>query len=269
MAEATAATPSASPLAEPVPAQPPLGISHLLLWIFGAAVVLGVYRWWSADINDMKPLMRALMVGNQVSFSLLAGINIAAVIVYVRRLLVRDAPLLVQPGHWLLVIAGVVNLVMWLLYGAAMGLKSLRGVTDPSESLPYQFLPPVGAFWLAAILNLVAIGRLAPPRRWRLYFLISALFAGILGPVFGAMSLVSLLEPGGWSFYIPVQCYTCIYPLDQLTAVVLLSFNYVADRADLAPGDWVHRAGVVAMILQSIASLAFFFLQIWASALMA
>jgi hypothetical protein len=253
------------------PVQPRLGISHLLLWMLGAAVVLSVFRWWSGDMGSMRPLMRTVTVCNQVTFSLLAGINIAAVMVFARRVLVRDAPLLFQPGHWLLLIAGAVNLVMWLLYGAAMGLKSLWGVSDPLELLPFQFLPMVGAFWLSVVMNLLAIGMLAPPARWRRYFLVSALFAGMLALVFGAMTLTSLEGPGGWSLYLPVQSFAvqsfaCLYPLDQLAAIVLLSFNLVADRADRAPHDWVHRLGVVATILQSIATLVFFWLQQWIAA---
>ena len=248
------------------PVQPRLGISHLLLWMLGAAVVLSVYRWWSGNMDNMRPLMRMVTVCSQVSLSLLAGINIAAVIVFARRLLVRDAPLLFQPGHWLLLIAGVVNLVMWLLFGAAMGIKSLWGVSDPLASIPFQFLPMVGAFWLSVFMNLLAIGMLAPPARWRRYFLVSALFAGMLALVFGAMFLASLEGPAGWSFSFPVQSFACLYPLDQLAAIVLLSFNFVADRADRAPHDWVHRLGVVATILQSIATLGFFWLQQWVAA---
>ena len=247
--------------------QPPLGISHLLLWIFGAAIVLGVSRWWSTSAGQSTPMIHLLMVGHAVVFSLLAGVNIAAVIVFARRLLVRDAPLLVQPGHWLLVNAGAVNVTMWLLLGGALLLRALSNAGDSQQSPPDVWLPAAAAHILAAMLNVLAVGQLRPTPRWRRYFLISALCAGLLGMVFGAISVTAIVEPyDGLTSSVPLYAYACCYPLDQLTAIALLSFNALADRADRTPRDWVHNAGVAATLLQLIASLAFLWLVQWAAA---
>ncbi len=69
-----------SQVVAPVVVQPPLGISHLLLWILGAAVVLAVMRGFSPAAQE-RSATQFLHVANQVTFSLLAGTHIAAVLV--------------------------------------------------------------------------------------------------------------------------------------------------------------------------------------------
>ncbi|MEX2027641.1 MAG: hypothetical protein WEH44_10070 [Pirellulaceae bacterium] len=252
-----------SPVVSP---QPPLGISHLLLWTFGAAVVLAVYRSLAGS-SDLTPRMQFFQAAFQLVFSMLAGINVAAVVVYLRRLVVRDAPLLTEPGHWLLVIAGASNLVAWLIFGVAVAIRAVQGAAQPWE-LPFfmYWLPySVGSF-VAAAANWVALVRLREPLRWRLCFLVSGVFALALGFTFGAMFLYSIQEPPDESFSAAVQAYACLYPLDQLAGTVLLAFNLLADRANDQRRDWIHRVGVIATLFQSIVSLAFYILLMWGSA---
>jgi hypothetical protein len=246
--------------------QPRLGISHLLLWTFGAAVVLAVYRSLSSS-SDMTPRMQSFMVAFQLVFSMLAGINVAAVVVYLRRLMVRDAPLLSEPGHWLLVIAGASNLIAWLIYGLAVGLRALQGEGQPWELPPSMpWLPYCVGSFVGAAANVLALVRLREPLRWRLCFLVSGTFALTLGIAFGAMFVYSIDEPLRDSFFAALRAYSCLYPLDQLAGVVLLAFNILADRADYQRRDWVHRVGALATLLQSLVSLAFHALLTWGPA---
>lgn len=256
----------APPSATPAQSQPPLGISHLMLWILGAAVVLGVYRWF-VGIEELPPLVRAVMVGSQLTLSLLAGINIAAVIVYARRLVMRDAPLLVQPGHCLLVIAGVTNVAMWLLYGASRGLAKLQGIVDPVEMIPYNSFSQGAAYAMSTALSLLVLVRLDLPRRWKLSFLLSAVFSGILALTFGVMFANSPIVPSDFQrFTLAALSSTYLYVAGQIVGILVLGFNAIADLADRTPRDWVHRVGVAATILQSMASLAFLLGMDWAFA---
>jgi hypothetical protein len=212
--------------------------------------------------------MHAALVACSLCFSLLAGINIAAVIVYARRLVVRDAPLLVQPGHWLLAIAGVSNLVVWLLMAPVVAISVLdkEGLWRERAASFAWLASSVGCF-LAAAFHAVAMLALREPRRWRLYFLVSAVFSALIGLLFGTMYLISLSEPfAGRRMYGVVQVYPCLHAVDQLAGIALLLFNLAADRADRRPRDWVHWVGVVVTLLQKAAAIAFQWLLTWAAA---
>jgi hypothetical protein len=256
-------TPTAAPVL-----QPPLGISHLMLWIFGAAVVLGVYRWFWG-VADAAPIMHLVLVANQLTFSLLAGINIAVVIVFARRLVLRDAPLMVQPGHWLLATVGVTNLGMWLMYGAALGLSKLWGIVDAWETIPFRCFPQAAAYSLAMALNVLVAVWIREPTRWRVLFLVSALFSGLLALAFWMMfaSTANGLRSGDdfWRYNMAAGWYPVLYSADQIIGILVLGFNAVADGADARQRDWVHRLGVAATILQSIACLVFLWLMDWAA----
>lgn len=243
--------------------QPRLGIGHLMLWTLGAASVLGFFRAFGGT-DEQTPLMQTVMVRYQLCFSLLAGINIAAVIVYVRRFVVRDAPLLVQPGHWLLVNAGLANLGIWLLLGIA-ALYARWEWEDWSFAGSYQGLNWMAysvGYLLSAGLALLAMLVLRGPLRWQLVFLASAVCSGVLTWTFGMAFFVELNSIPDQT-YVANQVYSCIYPLDQFLGVILLAFNMLADRADGTRQDWLHRVGVVTSILQSAASLVFHWLWQW------
>lgn len=256
-----------APAAESSPRQPPLGISHLLLWMLGTAVVLSVYRGFASQ-EGTTPEQQGVVVVNHVCLSLLAGINIAAVIVYARRLVVRDAPLLVQPGHWLLAIAGASNVLMWLLMAPAAAISLLdKQHRFPEWAASCTWLAySVGCF-AAAAFHIVAMLVQREPRRWPIYFLVSAVFSALLGLVFGTMFVFSLDGPqGAMRLYDVSRVYMCLYPADQLTGIVILLFNLIADRADRRPRDWLHRVGVVVTLLQSAAVVVFLWLLNWVAA---
>ena len=257
---------SAPQTAKVTPLQPPLGISHLMLWVLGAAVVLGMYRA-IGNQSEATRTLQAVLVGNQLVFSLLAGINIAAVIVFARRLIVRDAPLFVQPGHWLLAIAGYSNVAAWTVVGLGAAVEWLR--TEHSvvaETPPYHWLGySLGSFLSFASYQVAAVV-IREPLRWRLYFLISGLFSAALAATFAFMYLFSLEEAGGDRLYAAARWYSCLYPLDQVVAIVFLGFNVLADRVNRRPRDWLHGVGVATTLLQSIASLVSQWLLAWASA---
>jgi hypothetical protein len=228
-----------SPPAEFTPPQPPLGISHLMLWILGAAVVLGNYRAYS-DQNEAAPILQAVFVGNQLVFSLLAGINIAAVIVYARRLVVRDAPLLAEPGHWLLAIAGVSNLAAWLVIAVGAAAQVVLQPNHPPNLTPaYHWLGyGIGSFLSFAMCQ-VAVVAIREPLRWRIYFLMSGLFSAGVGLALVFMYLYALDESrAGSGIFGAVRWYSSLYSLDQIVGILLLSFNLIADRVDRTPREW-------------------------------
>ena len=245
--------------------QPPLGISHLLLWMFGAAVVLAAYRGFLGE-EESAPRMQAVMVGNQVVVSLLAGINIAALVVYARRLVVRDAPFPRQPGHWLLVIVGIANLALWVFYGASLGLMKIQGIVELDETIPYVCLSQAAGYSLSAVLTALVAIWIREPGRWRLAFLLLAVSSGFLALTFLVMFSSSLSNIAGIDRYNQAaNWYSWLYSADQVVGILLLGFNGIADRADRRPRDWVHKVGLAATIFQSLANLVVQWLLQWAA----
>ena len=261
-------TQAPSKSAELTPPQPPLGISHLMLWILGAAVVLGVYRAYAGQ-SEAPPIMQAVLVVNQLAFSLLAGINIASVIVYARRLVVRDAPLLAQPGHWLLAIAGVSNVAAWVVLGLCAAATQLSAERQTSAMTPaYHWLAYGIGNFVSFALNSTAAVVIHEPLRWRVSFLVAGLFSAVLGFVFTFMYVFSLDPTSAGALYASARWYACLYLAEQLATIVLVGFNLLADRVARRPRDWLHYVGAIAIILPAIASLALMGLLAWASAAM-
>jgi hypothetical protein len=236
----------------------------MLLWMLGAAVVLSVYRRFAGQVEN-KTVLQVVLVGNQLCFSLLAGINIAAVIVFARRLIVRDAPLLKQPGHWLLVITGMSNLTAWLVIAVSAAAQLVLQQNRPFDVTPgYHWLGYGFGSFLSFAMCQVAVVTIREPLRWRICFLISGLFSAAVGLALVYMYLLDEPRPGS-GFFSAVRWYSSLYFLDQVAGILLLSFNLIADRVDRTPRDWLHRVGTVATVLQSGAALLFVWLLAWAS----
>jgi hypothetical protein len=234
--------------------------------MLGAAAVLTIYRWFARN-DEASPAMHAMHVANQLSFSFLAGTNLAAVIVFGRRLVVRDAPLPTQPGHWLLVIGGLGNLTMWLLLGVVLAMRALAAPEQPVRLESGDWVIPYAiACFVSSALSVVATVVPREPLRWKSYFALSALTGALLGGILVFIFLDQLLAVGGlpqtWAAW---QLFLCVYPLDQVLGMLILFLALAMDRADSRKRDWVHFVGVVATFLQSAAALAMHYLWQWAA----
>ncbi len=94
------------------PAPPPLRIAHLMLWTAGSAVILAMYRGIFDEIEPSVPhAIRLILTVSLLLGSMICGAAISSVAVFLYRRFTKGPPFPVQPGHWLLLILGVVELV--------------------------------------------------------------------------------------------------------------------------------------------------------------
>ena len=92
--------------------QPPLSISHLMLWILGSALILAVHHFYDNSRAIPGPL-ESYWRFHKVADSFLYGIQIAALLVFAARLIARNGPPPREPGHWLLVKSGGSIVIAW------------------------------------------------------------------------------------------------------------------------------------------------------------
>ena len=143
--------------------QPRLGISHIMLWTLGSAMILAMYRAL-ADLADMPEQARAQWYVMRIGYSIAYGAALAGVILFAYRRLTKGAPFPVMPGHWLLLTWGVVCIVS---SGGHVAQWAFRLYIDsyPIVMYVYGFVQ-----WLthmvAALMLLVAILRMKDLAYW-------------------------------------------------------------------------------------------------------
>lgn len=238
--------PSKPPLPQPPLPQPPLSISHLMLWTLGSAIILSANRTLFQQEMPTESL-RVVEVVRSIVMSILYGINLAALLVFLSRAIRWNGPLPREPGHWLLFNGGIAAIVSFLLY--ALFLWNRGGdwnITDRKLGLYYFIVYGIQfCLWLAAIVGLA--GRRA--LLWQLLFAYQIVICGIAaaigawmlwestgdslgmslgGPGFGWFLWWSQIQP--WVEYVP----TCV----GICGLALWEFCRRERR------DWLHYAGV-------------------------
>ncbi len=212
--------------------QPPLSIGHLLLWILGSAVVLGSYRWLAEPAADEGRLLFQL---DQFARSLTLGGGVAALLIYARRLITRDAPLPRQPGHWLLVVQGLSWPAYWL---TLLSIYGLRGTPQDDQSdwdsfRRYAVTTVLYYLWGTGV-NVVVLACLRDARRWRMFFAVSAVL-----PLLHALLWCCLLSAPRLS--IPERSFVLVR---IAVTFACLGVCVLRDRAQRVPRDWMHFAGI-------------------------
>lgn len=219
---------------------PRLGIIHLMLWMLGSALVLASRRAINQMPAENPETSEALPIVFMSIHSILAGTAIGSLSLfwsYHRRQLAYPC----QPGHWLLVIEAIANLV-----GMA-GYFAVFLVRDDSE----DFRPHTVLFHAVMGANLA-------------YHLLRAgplLFAGVLQSRFkmwfAALMVMALANLSQWAYWflawIPLQ-QTSVSTLIGLMQIILWSppvltiiallVAVVVDLVARTRRDWAHWLGV-------------------------
>ncbi|MFN0018046.1 MAG: hypothetical protein ACKVP0_07295 [Pirellulaceae bacterium] len=211
-----------------------LTILHLMVWTAGSAVMLAFYRQsisqaQSGPADAMNPPWLQAVLG--LLTCPLQGAGVAAVMLMLWRKFKGGRSFPAQPGHWLLVIAGVIALASWPLY-LATHMVPHHGM---GLYLAFYRLPLLVLF---CILASYAVSTMYVETRWRGMFLIwimstiaaflsvCAMYFGLFGYRWGGLVEVFLIGGANFAFLVPA----------------LLDINRGAKR------DNLHWAGVVCRI---------------------
>ena len=252
------------PLAEtPRAARPRLSIAHLMLWTLGTAIVLAFSR---AQIAMLEPartsidnFVEADALGTvqkvtAIAVSPFTGLAVALLIAVAWRLVRRGPLLLVQPGHWLLLIAGVTFLKNVAVQLAGYGVMRALMVDERIE-LMLSFRSIVDAMGSAAIaaLYLIAWERTAQPPRWRVYFLAGSAVFWLVAIGTLLILATNFVEQGQSALMVTIAVLGV-----PLVIVFLVSFPWAVGRDiwNKQRRDMLHWAGVIVVVATVLAAVA-------------
>ena len=223
------------------PLQPPLSIGHLLLWIFGSAVVLWSYRWLAEPTGD--GVQQVLAPLEQLIRSTTMGGGVAAILVFARRLATGGAPLARQPGHWLLLIQGCYWPAYWLVMCWLYGLRGAELVQPRDWAFFQRYVAAMALYYLwGTALYLAAIVGMREARRWRMFFVTSAVFTALHALLWCCV----MSTPALGSIQTPFVLVRLAATLSFLVLCVL------RDREERIHRDWMHAAGIGLYVLGSL-----------------
>jgi hypothetical protein len=224
-------------LASPGPPDPGerISILYLMVWTAGSAVILAFYRQSIAQSQDepSSPMNPAwLQTVSALLMSPVQGAGVAAVALMIWRK-VRGGRLFPKhPGHWVLVIAGLLALFSWPLWLVTHDF--MRGGQPGLYLLLYR-LPLMVAF---VGLCCYAVAQMPTEGLWRKMFLI-----WILGNIVPALFLCTML--------VEISSYRWARLPDLFISTALaLAFlvTGILDRARGTPRDHLHWAGVACRV---------------------
>jgi hypothetical protein len=221
---------------EPQP-QNRLTIGFLMLWTLGSAIILACHR----AVDDSPP-QTALARANSlylVCFSLVHGLTVAGLMLFVQRKVTKVGGFPIQPGHWLLLIRGF-TIFAWLAgWISRVALERLWAGSQFTSTLylAMQFLPAAAvscAGYTIALRRNRGLGG-----AWRLVLRLLQLNAA-LGLVIAVVVLA--IEPNGQM--LPYAITSCLFPVIFVILIVALA----TDR-ELKSRDFLHWAGGVAALV--------------------
>ncbi len=230
------------------PRQPPLSIGHLMLWTAGSAIALTVdlaARWG----EDGPAGYRAFANVMQVCYSMTAGIAVSSLVLCGYRRLTKGPAFPIQPGHWLLVVDGIVLLVSWCAWGLFMRSAPLVTEISDDRSLLLFGWRIAAIFGLEGVAHAFAAWRLRDRAYWRLYLLIASLFGLSMS---GTCFLISAVSPR--STFELTQGGQRIG--DLVLGLALLGLVTFELRRRVSR-DWLHWTGVVLRLINPMFTWAF------------
>jgi hypothetical protein len=247
---ASVASPSVAEAAPP-PAQPRLGIAHLLIWMTGAAVCLAVQRVISGE-SGVEGEFSVFVLLIELPYALLHGMLLGCLAIGATRL-ARGVPILVHPGHWLAMLWGMTTVGGWLV-----GAVYAAVANDPFDSWT------AGAFYVANTLNhvLFAAGCVLGLRqgrfegRWNAVLVAVSLqqvLAAASGLVLFSIAMLADFMPGN-SPFTWVLAGTVITALAAFVLIPLLIFAAWGDRRRGISRDWMHWVGALSILWEPAAA---------------
>jgi hypothetical protein len=232
-----------------------ISILYLMIWTAGSAVILAFYRQaMSQAAAHESPLNPPwLQTISALVMSPLQGAGVASVGLMMWRRVRGGRPFPRQPGHWLLVITGLMALLNWSVYLITNQLFQ----SGRSAYLIFNRVPLMFAFCALAV---YAMTRMPEERHWRKMFLIWVLANTAI--LLGLCCLGGGISPATWSTYRWNQVLEM-----TLAAALPVAFlvTGILDRASGAKRDHLHWAGVacrVALIGQVGISMVRMFLPV-------
>ncbi len=250
----TAHSPTDNPAAsdllviEPRPL-PRLGISHLFLWMLCTSLYLaatrqsleGLSAQWETQGVEITAALQARLILRYV-WLILTGCTSGAAWAGIAVLLVTrirgGAPLLRQPGHWILLVVGIQAGVFLLVY--FLSYQSLGG---------NSFLFTTG-FRLLSSMAMVVLYTIAAWRsrfrRWTAFFatmVMQQIFDSLMACVSVALAIAwrqsILWWIMSWHRWVQVGAILLV-----VIAAVVLAIAIVRDIRDRQNHDWLHWLGV-------------------------
>ena len=231
-----------------------ISILYLMIWTAGSAVILAFYRQSMSQTQGLPASALTppwLQTAYALLMSPLQGAGVAAVGLMMWRRFRGGRQFPRQPGHWLLVISGLMALLNWPVYLITYQLFQ-------SGRSTYLIFSRVLLMFVFYALAAYAMTRLPSERRWRKMFLIWVL--ANMAILLGLCCLGGAIAPATYSTYRWNQV------LEMTIGVALPVAFLVTGILDIATGakrDHLHWAGVacrVAMIGQVGISIVRMFL---------
>jgi hypothetical protein len=216
---------------EPADSGERLSILYLMVWTAGSAVILAFYRQSiTQSLNEPNRAMDPtwLQTAAALLMSPLQGAGVAAVALMVWRKLRGGRPFPKHPGHWLLVIAGLLALVTWPAW--LITREFIRGGPPGLYLITYRL--PIMVVFIA--LCCFAVAKMPSEVLWRKMFLIWIFGNSV--PIFFLCVMYVDFSSYRWA-RLPDMFIGAALPIAFLVTGVL-------DRASGVPRDHLHWAGI-------------------------
>jgi hypothetical protein len=249
----------------PMP-RPKLSIAHLMLWTLGTAIALALSRAQIAAFeltaSDLGGRFALSRLGTYFRTAVIViapftGIAVALVIAVAWRICRRQSLPLSQPGHWILLVGGI----LYVLNALAETLQARIEVPVESQDLEHVmwvallWLPHLPVYVTAAGLLFLAWRSTVGPPRWRFVFA-SNLAVYVFAMAAAVIRLCSMAS--GELMWIVT------FPLALIAIPIylawLISFPLAVLR-DLWLKDYrdaLHWSGVLLVIVWVLTTLAYF-----------
>jgi hypothetical protein len=245
----------------------PLGIRHLLLWVAGCAVTLGVYRLTSEG-QELAPGDQAFAAAWQMANSMAYGAALAGLAIIGWRRLRGDRRLPCLPGHWLLVLGAVTAA---LDAGFTLGFLVLAEAKGVSFYVYWWHYGAAG-YGCGAVVVAAALIGIRQPWRWRgplvALFLVFAtqcclhlaiLYAGQSSWVGSAYDSVTRWLGTPWGD----RAKEHLMAAGAAAGVITLLIAWLCDRIARRRGDWIHYTGVAVWVVMGCTHLAAYVYYVW------
>ncbi|HUE74389.1 MAG TPA: hypothetical protein VMP01_26135 [Pirellulaceae bacterium] len=240
-----------------------MSIAHLMLWMLGTGISLTYSRaklvWFEPARSQLDNIIdaEALATWQQavaVVICPFAGAAVAALLATGWQLARRKPIPCSQPGHWLLLVAGVAFLNN--VTDAVMRYLTLRALLAEQD---YSLLTSL-RIGLLAIINLgvaalffVAWRFTLGPKRWRFYFACGAMIYGLAAPLTLAIFAIGLTE-------LPTEPLMVLAAIIFLPLAIALVISFVwsvaKDIWSKERRDLLHWIGVIVVIGTAVVTVA-------------
>jgi hypothetical protein len=226
----------------PVPLRFTLG--QLLLWILATCIVLAHEKWRLSSVGSERSVF--LLYANIHTFihAPLRGACLAAFILCAWRRLTGGARFPIEPGHWLLFIRGVED----VLYGVSELINTLIGPEDLQNYLPNWFVYSERFIFDGPLIILMVLAavRTASNRWWPAAFI--AMVVCLLSHWLHS-ALVDAFTSGVW--FMHELSWSIVSRLLYSLPAAFAVLGTVADCKARRSHDFIHWLGIGVTVIQA------------------